>query len=334
MSQGFDTVALIVGLISAGVSITSIYITNKKNAELEELKSRLETERDEKASRRDYEYEARKNLYHEIDPLVFLFIEACDSALSRIYNITMTAHSGNLGVKYNALSHKGYYLKSTVYRLLVPFAILKLMQNKLTLVDLDLVPYSKALYSLAKYAYFTFIDYDDFKHSNYNDQLNEDRENVEKGQYHNHKIYRGLLDNAIEALLTQTPNNPEKIMSFGEFEKKYSDNDISKPFEAISCLFLNFHPKTKPFLWMILIAQAHIYQSIDNWARSESRHLQNKLPIIKMMSLEHRKKYFDWRYHHNESTDEEVFNKPFDAVESYFDKKIKDRIQGKKLFSE
>jgi hypothetical protein len=72
----------------------------------------------------------------------------------------------------------------------VPFAILKLLQNKLTLVDLDLVPYSKALYSLAKCAYFTFIDYDDFKHSNYNDQLNEDRKNVEKGQYHNHKIYR------------------------------------------------------------------------------------------------------------------------------------------------
>jgi hypothetical protein len=50
------------------------------------------------------------SLCHEIDPLVFLFIEACDSALSRIYNITMTAHSGNLGVKYNALSHKGYTL--------------------------------------------------------------------------------------------------------------------------------------------------------------------------------------------------------------------------------
>jgi hypothetical protein len=334
MSQGFDTVALIVGLISAGVSITSIYITSRKNSELEELKNRLETERDEKASRREYEYEARKNLYHEIDPLVFLFIEACDSALSRIYNITMTAHSGNLGVKYNALSHNGYYLKSTIYRLLVPFAILKLMQNKLTLVDLDLVPYSKAVYSLSKHAYFTFIDYDDFKHSNYNDQLNEHREIVEKGQYHNHKIYRGLLDNAIEALLIQTPNNSEKIMSFGEFEKKYFDSDISGPFEAISSLFLNFHPRTKPSVWMILIAQAHIYQAIDNWARSESRYLENKLPIIKMMGLEDRKKYFDWRYDHNESTDEEVFNKPFDTVKSYFDKKIKDRILGKKLFSE
>ena len=86
MTDGFDTAQ---GIISAGISITSIYLTNQKNKELEVLKSSLEIKKDEKAAIRDYEYEARKRLYQEFEPLLFLFVEYSRSALIRICNIAM-----------------------------------------------------------------------------------------------------------------------------------------------------------------------------------------------------------------------------------------------------
>jgi hypothetical protein len=52
---------------------------------LEKIKNDLEIKKDEQAARRDYEYEARKRLYQECEPILFQFVELSESALKRIY---------------------------------------------------------------------------------------------------------------------------------------------------------------------------------------------------------------------------------------------------------
>ena len=71
MVQAFDTVAIITAGVSAGISILSIYLTKKNDITLEKLKSKLEIEKAEYDARRDYEYEARKRLYQNVNLFSF-----------------------------------------------------------------------------------------------------------------------------------------------------------------------------------------------------------------------------------------------------------------------
>ena len=97
MSEGFDIAAVIGAAISAGISILSIIIAKKNDVSLERLKNELEIKKDEQSARRDYEYEARKRLYQECEPILFQFSELSESALRRIYALARNAREGNLG---------------------------------------------------------------------------------------------------------------------------------------------------------------------------------------------------------------------------------------------
>jgi hypothetical protein len=55
-------------------------------------------------------------------------------------------------------------------------------------------------------------------------------------------------------------------MDFGEFQElrsaKGRDSGIRPAFDRIGYLFDGFHPKTRPVLWRVLVAQAHIYEAL------------------------------------------------------------------------
>lgn len=335
MSEGFDTAALLVGLISAGISITSIYITSKKNAELENLKTRLETEKDEKASRRDYEYEARKRLYKEFDPLLFQFNELSDSAVKRIEELARDAKEGNLKLWLSQTYAGGYYLKTSIYRLVAPFAVFKLMQSQLTLFDLNLVSCIKVQYLLIKGLYHTFAD--DFK-------LALSPPNIPYNPYEttNYKIankmlqgiYTGELDQLVdvfkEDFINENSQRKSRIITYGEFETKYSKLKNSGKLDPIIRLLSDFHPRTKPVLWRILLTQAHIYRAITtlNETIMSSYHndddpvvrsCENLRPLT-IISPQERKRSFDWRQVGDNTPDEEVLEKPFDAIKNYLAK--------------
>jgi len=84
---------------------------------------------------RDYEYEAKKRLYHEIEPYLFLFSELSGSALSRIFRLASVAKEGKLYPNTGWLSGPRYFINSTVYRMIAPLAAFKLIQRRLTIVD-------------------------------------------------------------------------------------------------------------------------------------------------------------------------------------------------------
>jgi hypothetical protein len=77
-------------------------------------------------------------------------------------------------------------------------------------------------------------------------------------------------------------------------------------------MFGNFHPRTSPVLWRILLAQAHIYQSIMSRPK--------ELKIIPFE--EERRIYLDWRAKPEKEivSDDQVLKQPFEAVESYLER--------------
>ena len=81
MTEVFDTAAVIAAIISGAISILSILMSKRNEIALEKIKNDLEIKKDEQTARRDYEYEARKRLYQECEPILFQFAELSESAL-------------------------------------------------------------------------------------------------------------------------------------------------------------------------------------------------------------------------------------------------------------
>ena len=106
--------------------------------------ARLESELRQKETRADaklaYEFEARKKLYHECEPLLFQLSDAAERAESRIYGFAREASRGKLEPdgKDNWLTSDRYYYFSSCYRLFLPLGSAQLLRRRLTHLDLGL----------------------------------------------------------------------------------------------------------------------------------------------------------------------------------------------------
>lgn len=133
--------------IIAAIASVVAAINQTKLKGLEEWKA-------EQDARREYEYEARKRLYRELEPLIFLLVEHSENAYNHIRELANMARSGNLSINLSTTDSKdNYYLKATIYKLILPMAVFRLMQRSLTLYDLQLEDYFRIQYILAKFLY-------------------------------------------------------------------------------------------------------------------------------------------------------------------------------------
>lgn len=221
---------------------------------LTEIKNEMAQQNAALNARRDYEYEARKRLYKESEPLLFQLAEAAENALYRIYSLARTARSGHLDPTLaDGWLHRpnNYYSLSTAYYLLAPLAHARLLQQTLTGVDLELDQTIHLKYILAKRILLSFTDDFTFAKVTPTVEYNPEAEGERK-----EGIYLGLLDHVLSALLT--PNR--QVMSYGEFEKAVlRGEDFGIVVEPFFELLIDFHPEQQPIFWRILLAQAHIY---------------------------------------------------------------------------
>ena len=243
----------------------------------------------------DYEYEAKKRLYQEYEPLLFQLHELSESALTRIINISRDASNGYLTSNNSWFSNKkSYYLLSTIYRILAPMVIFKLMRRRLTLFDLKLNFYFNTQYTLAKILYRTFSK--DFK-------IASVLPNIDYYPYDDYKtpkqsrrqgIVIGIIDNLTEALIEYDENDKiYRIMSYGNFEKRlFEDSEFYKLFDEIFTIFVDFHPKEEPVLWRILIIQALIHKLLLT-NRPERELKIEESYFYQILHVEEKK--FDWR---------------------------------------
>ncbi len=242
-----------VALIVAGVSLVGTVVSLVWNA-------RLQRRQAEQTAQRDYEYEARKRVYQELQPLLFQLSDACESAYGRIQNLALVSREGWLeGTEPEKNWLRGqYYRESTIYRLLLPAVLVRLCRSKLTLVDLSVEPRLRGQFALAKLIYSTWNDgYELAKIAGYGDKYHPERAGHDPTYQH---VVTGQLDLAAAAITTTDASQERRPLDFGEFQRALAENgsDVSERVGVFEYLFEDFHPDRRPVLWRLLLCQAHL----------------------------------------------------------------------------
>lgn len=224
--------------------------------DLTTLKAALDDRNSAAAARRDYEYEARKRLYDEVEPLLFQVYEALDEAHHRVRSLARTARNGELGW----LEENGYYLASTVYKLLLPVSHLRLIQQRMTFVDLGLDPQIELRYLLLKQYARSFTD--DFIFAQMSPLRPYDPNNADwrrkrdenPAVYSRQALVVGDLECVADLLITRE-GEKSRAMSYSEFEGLLKQASIDENLHEAIELFRGFCPKRKPVLARMLAAQ-------------------------------------------------------------------------------
>jgi hypothetical protein len=125
--------ALVVALIGAASGISGAAIAFRAQLRVARLTASLGEQRAESDGRRSYEYEARKRLYSAYEPLRVRMLDCTDNAVRQIVEIVYAPGPGRPGY-----SSAEYRLNATVYYLLAPLVIARMIERRLTLVDLGL----------------------------------------------------------------------------------------------------------------------------------------------------------------------------------------------------
>ena len=123
-----------------------------------------------------------------------------------------------------------------------------------------------------------------------------------------------FLDVAVEALLhPHSTDDSRRIRTFSEFEECYSLD--AEDFRSVTDAFWRFHPKRRPILWRILIAQAHLCEMFVS-ARDTRGAAWANIGRLDMMSMGSCGT-FDWRESVDEATDAAVLMEPFNVARAY-----------------
>jgi hypothetical protein len=232
-------------------------------------------------ARRDYEYDARKRLYSEIEPLLFQLFEAAEQSYWRVRSLARTARLGSLGLdSKNRLRPERYYLYSTMYYMILPAVIFRLIRNRMTFVDLDLDSNITTKYHLTKYYAFSLTD--DFVLAEANPKLPYDPNNENWGALieQDPAQYRrqGLVVGDMEALLDQMLINDVKTtraITYREFETLFTKDAVSEELSELRKLFHAFSPLNRPVVARMLLAQACLsYLILESYEVEDSAELR------------------------------------------------------------
>lgn len=291
---------------------------------IQQLNAALTDENAEKKALRDYQYEARKRLYQECEPLLFQLQERAEEALSRIRNLAKSSRGGNLDPG-GWLSDDGYYLYSTLYRFFSPLVFYTLLRKRMTSIDLSLDPRIKAYYQLAKVLYASFGEHFELARLEpvipYDPNPGSPRGNANTARSYMQGLNRNSIDSLVEALVVYDQNiGKERCKTFSEFVEEYTSKEspLSSKFELARILFQDFHPKTRPVLWRVLILQSHLYYAILDPANTNhfSAGAQNEL-IVEGVGEEERYKFY-WVARPKITPDDEIsLVEPFKVAEQY-----------------
>ena len=268
-TDGKVIAAIISALVTIALAIWTFFSSRKNQRSLEYFKNELAEKKANNDARRDYEYEAKKRLYHEYEPLFFQLSESSINALSRIKGLARSSKQGVLN-EDGWLSKDGYYLYSTFYFLFEPMAIFKLIREKINFVDLSIDPDIQFEYTLTKHLYYSFSR--DFHLASQTPEIDYVATNPtmygEEGQKNPAKYWKqgiafGSYEQFLDSLI-RIENENKRVIGFGELSDELSNKNstIRKRFDTVKYLFLRFTPKDRPVLWRLIITQAFFHHII------------------------------------------------------------------------
>jgi hypothetical protein len=298
-------------------------LKERGDRKLARLNASIQREQAEQDARRDYLYEARKRLYKECGPLLFRLSEASENALHRVYSLARAARDGDLNPGRNWLAGPGYYLTSTLYNLLAPCAVFRLLQERLTLVDLEVDGLIKDQYLLAKWVYVSFTD--DFSLAQTEpvvpytpfEQAAPAERCRHPARYRRQGVPIGMLERAVEGLVKTGAGGAQTLLTYGEFEAALAADLAGRGarYGVFAEVFDEFHPRTRPVLWRILVAQALLHRELLRVFRTRTSSNRD------MASLAHvpREEFelLAWSTSKDPAV-VSVMRRPFDAASHYF----------------
>lgn len=295
-------------------------LSAKNLTDIELLRSSLGEQGKERDARRDYEYEAHKRLYAECEPLVFQLADLAEHGYHRIHSL---ARSARLGKLPRWLDGDGYYLRSTIYRLLAPLVVFRLIQQRLTFVDLTLDAHIANQYRLLKLLYLTFTDAFDFAEIHpkieYHPDVNDwkTKRQADQQTYWRQGLYLGSLDNSIDALIASPPNEQARSKTYGEFELEYATkgSEAHKRLMTFADVLDGFHPQTRPVFWRMLCTQSLIYKQIIE-SQSTSAETSSRVGLT-AVSPKLPTRDLDWRKNDGEATPDEALLIPQKVAQHY-----------------
>src|SRR6266566_4014689 len=230
-------VAVVTAVSALGVAIVSAIFSGVTTRRQVVLKNRLDQEAKAEDARQAYEYDARKRLYRECEPLLFQARELANEARGRIIGLGIAARNGDIGEDGGGwLANPGYYTLSTCYSLVAPATTYLLLQRRLTDFDLGLEPRIQAQYEVLKLLYASVSD--DFAlaeavgldyHPDEADPGKRDREKLRAEQpaiYWRQGLYRGTMSLIGDAFITKE-GEVRRCKTFSEFYVEAQDRQSS-----------------------------------------------------------------------------------------------------------
>jgi hypothetical protein len=230
------------------------------DARIAQMQSRLTEERESRNAKRDYEYDARKRLYTELQPLLFQLSERSARALDRIRQ-TFAEGSRDDSIKWPGRLGSGwendeYHMQATVWDLFVPLALVRCIQRKLTIVDLTVDSTVRWQYLLASELFNVWT-----KGSLASEppQIKYHAEDRHERQH----VLSGHLEHAVDLLLQNDDGTMrEAPISYATFQARFFHEDFVEAFEYITVPLTNAHAGEKRVLWRILLVQIHLYSAL------------------------------------------------------------------------
>jgi hypothetical protein len=209
------------------------------------VKTEVETVLGNRASDRQYEFEARKRLYTAIGPLRFQLLTACRDLEGRVKAI------GLRDTYSTDLQH--YYGRSTLYRMLQPLVLAVLVERQMAYADFSVDV--AALYVL----HFRRNGFAAFSGGN----LVEGRGDHNWNRQEQH-IFNDRLAIVINALVINDNTGSQRCARPHEFEEITQKADAKEVLAPFPRIMADFTPQSKPLFWLRLVAYGYLCNAYIN----------------------------------------------------------------------
>lgn len=232
---------------------------------LKRLEAQLGAEGRLQDSRTRYEWDARRRLFEEVEPVMFLTGEVMEMTFARVANMAQAAAGGRLGPG-DASWLRGpdnYYLLTSVFRVLRPLACLRMMTEKLTRLDFSLDARVQAAYVLGKMYRDVLSGPFDLaaqapvrRYAYVAPEPSRPYVVKDEAVQHMQHLYTDELEAVVDTLLVRDAEGRLSLKRYGMFRAELLDpaHETARLMAPALLLFRRAGPANRPVLWRALLA--------------------------------------------------------------------------------
>jgi hypothetical protein len=294
---------------------------------LEKIRSDLALENKVRGARIDYEYDARKRLYKEVEPILFSAHLAATRIYGRLGSLVDRIRDGFIKPgQENTWMKDTYYQRSMAYRLFLPMAHHRLLSRKISHLDLTLEPLIGRKFMVLGILQDIFVDHFDLAqvsgtkipYEPYASVTEADR-TANPGRYSFQGLVRGQVERLISEMIISDSSSQAPLEWFRfDHELNRRESELSQAYVLVAELLEGFHAETRPILWRVFLSFSLLSEF---FVRAQRLNIDEYDAQVEKIGWTR----FDYRApHESEIISERSLREHFDAARLY----IRDKICG------